>query len=252
MVDPSLFVYRLSYHTIILLLYVDDIILTGDTPSLLDDLILTLGRTFSMKDLGPLHFFLGIEVHRTPKRLFLPQSKYAYNLLSNVHMQSCKPLATPMETKSIVMKGANDPYPNIKEYRSIVGSLQYLTMTRPDLSYAVNTVCQFMHNPTISHFQMVKRILRYVSGTLHLGIRVLNKSTIDLFAFSNANWVGCPTTRSSTTGFCTFLGSNCISWSAKKQPTIARSSEEAEYRTMASTTAELTWLSFILRDIGIA
>ena len=108
-----------------------------------------------------------------------------------------------------------------------------------------------MHAPTNEHFQMVKRILRYIKGALSLGVRILHHSNLDLFAFSDADWAGCLVTRRSTTGFCTFLGSNCISWSAKKQPTVSRSSTEAEYRAMASTAAELTWVSFILRDIGL-
>ena len=98
---------------------------------------------------------------------------------------------------------------------------------------------------------MVKRILRYVKGTISLGLRIVQHSSLDLYAFSYADWARCPTTRRSTTGFCTFLGSNCISWSAKKQPTVSRSSAEAEYRTMASTSTELTWISFILREIGL-
>jgi hypothetical protein len=108
-----------------------------------------------------------------------------------------------------------------------------------------------MHAPTNAHYQMVKCILRYVKGTLSLGVCILRESSLDLYAFSNVDWAGCPTTRRSTIGFCTFLGSNCISWSAKKQPTVSRSSTEAEYWAMASTAAELTWISFILRDIGV-
>lgn len=108
-----------------------------------------------------------------------------------------------------------------------------------------------MHAPTMGHFQAAKQILRYISGTVSYGIRILANSTLDLYAFSDADWAGCPLTRRSTTDFCTFLGANCLSWSAKKQSMVARSSTEAEYRAMASTTAELTWLSFILRDLGV-
>jgi hypothetical protein len=173
------------------------------------------------------------------------------DLLAHTNMLDCKPVATPMATKRVSLSHAEELYSDITEYRRIVGTLQYLTLTRPDLSYAVNTVCQYMHAPTNEHFQMVKRILRYVKGTRSLGVRILRHSSLDLFAFSDADWAGCPITQRSTTGFCTFLGSNCISWSAKKQPTISRSSTEAEYRAMASTAAELTWVSFILRDIGL-
>uniref|UniRef100_A0A2N9FMY8 Reverse transcriptase Ty1/copia-type domain-containing protein n=1 Tax=Fagus sylvatica TaxID=28930 RepID=A0A2N9FMY8_FAGSY len=149
------------------------------------------------------------------------------DILTHMKMLDCKPVATPMASKRVSLPQADDLYFDITEYRCIVGTLQYLTLTCPDLSYAVNT------------------------GTLSLGVRILRKSSLDLFAFSDANWAGCPITRRSTTGFCTFLGSNCISWSAKKQPIVSHSSTEAEYRAMASTAAELTWLSFILRDIGI-
>ena len=140
-------------------------------------------------------------------------------------------------------------YPS--KFRSPVSGLQYLTFTRPDIAYSVNHVCQFMQFPTVARFQLAKRLLRYVQGTTHFGMKILAESTLDLYGFSNADWVGCPTTRISTTGFCTFLGSNCISWSAKKQAIMARSSVEVEYKSMASTATEITWLSFLLCDLGI-
>ena len=160
-------------------------------------------------------------------------------------MSSCKPISTPMPSKGRHLPNCNELYPNPTHYRSIVGGLQYLTFTRPNISYSVNFVCQFMHAPTLAHYKFVKLILRYVRCTTHLGMHILASSTLDLYAFSDADWVGF------TIGFCTFLGGNCISWSAKKQSTIARSSAEVEYRSMASTVAELTWLSFLLRDLGI-
>ncbi|KAK2991573.1 hypothetical protein RJ640_013833 [Escallonia rubra] len=235
----------------ILLLYVDDMILTGNNNALLDEFTADLGRMFSMKDLGPLHFFLGIQVNCTPDGLFLHQSKYAGDLLQRAMMVDSKPIANPMAPKSFSLKNKDSLFHDPTLFRSIVGGLQYLTMTRPDLSYAINVVCQHMHRPTQAAFQLMKRILRYVKGTTQLGLQIRSASSLDLYAFYDADWAGCPSSRRSTTGFCTFLGSNCISWSAKKQSTVARSSAEAEYRAMASTTAELTWLSFLLRDIGI-
>uniref|UniRef100_A0A2N9FFL0 Reverse transcriptase Ty1/copia-type domain-containing protein n=1 Tax=Fagus sylvatica TaxID=28930 RepID=A0A2N9FFL0_FAGSY len=166
-------------------------------------------------------------------------------------MTDCKPSPTPMASKQPHLANHDDLFPDITEYRRIVGILQYLTLTRPNLCYVVNSVCQHMHAPTYGHFQMVKRILRYVKGTISLSLRIIQHISLNLYAFSDADWAGCPTTRRSTTSFYTFLGSNCISWSAKKQPTVSRSSAEAEYRAMASTSAELTWISFILRDIGL-
>uniref|UniRef100_A0A2N9IC37 Reverse transcriptase Ty1/copia-type domain-containing protein n=1 Tax=Fagus sylvatica TaxID=28930 RepID=A0A2N9IC37_FAGSY len=136
-------------------------------------------------------------------------------------------------------------------YHSIVGALQYITLTRPDLTHAVNLVCQFMHQPGASHFQAVKRILRYLQGTLDYGLRLFSRSSLSLYGFSNADWAGCLDTRRSTIGYCIYLGANCISWASKKQPNVSRSSAKAEYRSMSTTTAELTWLMYLLRDIGI-
>ena len=136
-------------------------------------------------------------------------------------------------------------------YRSIVGALQYLTMTRPDITYAVNQLCQFMHAPKNSHLAAVKRILRYLKGTLGLGLSFRASSDFSLTAYSDADWAGCPDDRRSTTGSCIFLGPNLISWSSKKQPTVSRSSAEAEYRAVALTTADLHWIQFLVKDVGL-
>ncbi|KAK2400878.1 hypothetical protein QL285_050531 [Trifolium repens] len=159
-------------------------------------------------------------------------------------------MSTPLEAKTKI-ESNETPLDDPGYYRGLVGALQYLTLTRPDLSYSVNYVSQFMHSPTVMHLKMVRRILRYVKGTIDVGLKFTSNTTLDLFAFSDADWAGCPTTRRSTTGYCTFLGGNIISWCAKKQHTISRSNTEAEYRAMANTAAELTWLTFILKDLQI-
>ena len=153
--------------------------------------------------------------------------------------------ATPMAIKDKSHSSDSESV-DATVFRSIVGALQYLTFTRPDIIYAVNKVSQFFSNPTLIHLKAVKCILRYLNGTQNFGIRYIAQSPTSLYAFSDADWAGCPTTRRSTTGFCTFLGANCVSWSSKKQPTVSRSSSEAKYRAMASTAVEITWLTFIL------
>ena len=132
-----------------------------------------------------------------------------------------------------------------------MGSLQYLTFTRPDITHAVNKVCQKFQQPTKADLRAVKRILQYLKGTLNFGLRYLKQSSLTLYGFSDSDWASCPVTRRSNSGFCIYLGSNCISWSSKKQTTVARSSAEAEYRCMASTAVELTWLTNIFKEIGI-
>jgi hypothetical protein len=165
-------------------------------------------------------------------------------------MSGCNPIGTPLAQKHNLRR--DDPIlVDATNYHSIVGALQYITLTRPDLTHAINLICQFMHQPGASHFQAVKRILRYLQGTLDYGLRLLSQSSLSLYGFSDADWAGCLDTRRSTTGYCIYLGANCISWASKKQPTVSRSSAEAEYRSMSTTTAELTWLMYLLRDIGI-
>jgi len=195
--------------SLILLLYVDDILLTGSTTSLVSYFIQLLQSEFAMKVLGPLHHFLGIEILSTTDGLHLSQTHYALTILERANIVDCKPMSKPLETK-IKITSADTPLDDPSYFRGLVGSLQYLTLTHPDLSYCVNYVSQFMNSPTIVHLKMVRRILRYVKGTINAGLHFTSNTTLDFFTFSNADWAGCPTTRRSTTGFCTFLGGNII------------------------------------------
>ncbi|XP_059277831.1 uncharacterized mitochondrial protein AtMg00810-like [Lycium ferocissimum] len=166
-------------------------------------------------------------------------------------MACARAIHTPLAQKHELHEpqgSAIDP----SDFRSIVGALQYLTLTRPDISHAVNLLCQFMQHPVANHWAGVKRVLRYLAGSTQLGLRMTARSSLNIVGFSDADWGGCPLTRRSTTGLCVFLGSNCVSWASKKQTTVARSSAEAEYRALASLAAEITWLTYILQDIGIS
>ncbi|GJU31983.1 ribonuclease H-like domain-containing protein [Tanacetum coccineum] len=246
--DSSLFIYRQGIDTAYLLLYVDDIVLTASSEGLLQRIIGSLHQEFAMTDLGPLNYFLGISVTRDSSGLFLSQKKYAIEILEKAHMVSCNPSRTPVDTESkLGIDG--DPVSDPTLYRSLAGSLQYLTFTRPDISYAVQQVCLHMHDPREPHLSALKRILRYVQGTLNYGLQLFSSSTSDLVAYSDADWAGCPTTRRSTSGYCVFLGNNLLSWSAKRQPTLSRSSAKAEYRGVANVVAETCWLRNLLREL---
>ncbi|KAM1666352.1 hypothetical protein ACFX14_045629 [Malus domestica] len=243
--DASLFVLQAS-APVLVLVYVDDILVIGPNTILCQHFIHKLSQAFPVKDMGPLHYFLGLEVQRNSEGLFMHQSKYSLDLLHKANMAGAKPCVTPLGTTKLDHSGPLLSNPT--EYRSLVGGLQYLTWTRPDLSFAVNQVCQFMHSPREQHLQAVKRILRFLKGTLTQGLW-FKKGSLALTAYSDADWAGCTFDRRSTTGFCVFLGPNLISWNAKKQPTVARSSTEAEYRALAHTAAEITWICKVFSDI---
>ncbi|GJZ65530.1 ribonuclease H-like domain-containing protein, partial [Tanacetum coccineum] len=231
--------------TAYLLLYVDDIVLTASSKGLLQQIIGSLHQEFAMTDLGPLNYFLGISITRFFSGLFLSQKKYAIEILEKAHMVSCNTSRTPVDTKS-KLGVDGDPVSDPTLYRSLAGSLQYLTFTRPNISYAVQHVCLHMHDPREPHLSALKRILRYVQGTLNYGLQLFSSSTTYLIAYSDADWAGCPMTRRSTSGYCVFLGNNLLSWSAKRQPTLSRSSAEAEYRGVANAVAETCWLKNLL------
>jgi hypothetical protein len=250
MVDPSLFVFRNGSTFLYLLLYVDDIILTGNNPAVVTSLITALASTFELKDLGPLRYFLGLQIDYGHDYLFVHQRKYITDLLSKFNMTSYKAASTPFPISHKLQASSEDLLSDPTPYRSLVGALQYATFTRPDITYALNQVCQYMHKPTATHLAAAKRILRYLQGTLHLGIRFQSGSPA-LTAFTDSDWVGDPYDMRSTTGITVFLGNNPITWVSKKQHTVSRSSTEAEYQAFATGAAELAWLRQVLCDLGI-
>ncbi|KAK1650367.1 hypothetical protein QYE76_068172 [Lolium multiflorum] len=220
--DASLFVYTNNVTTAYLLLYVDDIILTASSTDLCAHRRLRV--EFALKDLGPLHYFLGIEVVRRTDGFFLHQRKYAHELLDRAGMLNCKPVATPVDTKSKLSATDGSFATNASSYRSIVGALQYLTLTRPELQYVVQHVCLHMHAPRDPHWAAVKRILRYIRGTMDFGLSLHASTATDIVAYSDADWAGCPDTR--------------------------RSTAEAEYRAVANAVAEVSWLRQLLVEFS--
>jgi hypothetical protein len=177
---------------------------------------------FALKDLGNLHHFLGIQVTRSKQELTLSQKHYAKEVLQRAGMHKCKPVKTPLVTseKLSVGNGTSLGEEESNKYINIVGGLQYLTLTQPDISFVVNCVRQFLHSPTDLHMEVVKRILRYVQGTLDMRLHFC-KSSLTPRAFSEADWVVCYNDRWSTSGFAVYLGANLVSWSSRKQQIVS-------------------------------
>ncbi|GFZ21561.1 hypothetical protein Acr_29g0007230 [Actinidia rufa] len=239
-----------AHDTVLLLLYVDDIIITGDDVHGISELQDFLHRHFEMKDLGPLGYFLGLEVSSGITGYSLTQTKYASNLLTRASLSDCKTTSTPLEANARLTSLDGDLLSDATLYRQLIGNLIYLTVTCSDIAHAVHLVSQFMSAPCSTHYAAVLRILRYVKGTLFHGLHFSSQSSLQLYAYSDADWAKDPTARRSTTGFCFFLGDSLISWRSKKQTLVARSSTEVEYRGLVDTTQELFWLRWLLQDMG--
>ena len=249
--DSSLYVQTGQTEKLMVLIYVDDLIITGSNADSIAALKKKLQGKFPVKDLGPLKYFLGIEVATSRKGLFLNQRKYTIDLLRDSNMLNSKPANTPFDSK-LQLDKLGDPLDSPNYYQKLVGKLIYLTITRPDISFAVSLVSQYMHAPTVVHLCMVKRILRYLKKTIGRGIVMRRNGHTDIIGFSDSDWAGNTIDRRSTTGYCMFVGGNLVSWKSKKQPVVARSSAEAEYRAMAAASCEMVWLKNLLTDLGFS
>ncbi|XP_070675335.1 uncharacterized mitochondrial protein AtMg00810-like [Malus domestica] len=182
----------------------------GSSSHLISQVITAFTVDFEMKDLGLLHYFLGLQISYTLDRLFVSQTKYINELVDKVDLQESKPCATPCLPYHRLLKDDGKPYHSSEQYRSVVGALQYLTFTRPDIVFSVNQACQYMHNPMVSHVIAVKQIIRYLKGTSTYGI-YFKPGPMHLQAYRDADWAGDPNDRRLTSGFVVFLGSNPIS-----------------------------------------
>ena len=249
-VDTSLFILSIGADIFYLLVYVDDILLMGSNSVVLYRLIQLLGSDFKLRDLGVVHYFLGIEVQPTAIGLMLRQHKYILDILTRASMTSRKPVDTLIFTSKVTI--LPDPlFSDPTRFHQIVGALQYLTFTISNICFAVNRVCKFMHAPTDSHWGAVKRILRYLRGTTTYGLHITRSSSFALHGFTDADWAGSTDDCKSTSDYLVFFGQTPISWKSSKQRTVAHSSTEAEYKALVDGTAEVIWLQYLLRDLQI-
>eukprot|EP00253_Pinus_taeda_P023024 PITA_23024 len=248
--DNTVYTKKVGNSLIILVLYVDDLILTGSDPNLINHVKSSLKKKFEMTELGHLHYFLGLQVLQSKEGISLSQSKYACDILRHFHMEDCKPAPSPFQSGVKLSVSCTSPEVDATLYRQLVGKLLYLTHTRPDLSFAVGLVARFMQNPRGSHWKAAKRILRYVRGTVQFGIHYSAKAAPLLVGFTDSDWAGDPDDRKSTSSYVFTLGSGPITWACKKQAAISLSSAEAEYRGAVEASKEALWLRQILSEFG--
>ncbi|CAH9119730.1 unnamed protein product, partial [Cuscuta europaea] len=196
-------------------------------------------------------YFLGLEVARGRKGIFLCQRKYILDVLDETGLTGAKPVSFPMPQYHGLQSAEGPLFSEPDRYRRLVGKLIYLTLTRPDISYSVHILSQFMQAPRRVHWDAVIRVLRYLKGHPGQGILLGRHSPLSLVGYCDSDWASCPNTRRSVTGYFVTLGGSPISWRTKKQATVSRSSAEAEYRSIATLTCELLWLKSLFSSLRI-
>ena len=250
-VDTTLFIKSKDKDLLLVQIYVDDIIFGSSNPSLCEEFASLMQNEFEMSLMGELNYFLGLQIKQSEKGIYLSQVKYIKEILKKFGMQDCKPIATPMCTSSSLNVDENGKAVDQKAYRGIIGSLLYLTASRPDIMFSVGMCARYQANPKESHLVASKRILRYIKGTSNLGLFYPKSENFDLIAYSDADYGGCKIDRKSTSGICHFLGRSLVSWGSKKQSTVDLSSTEAEYVAASSCCTQVLWIKHQLEDFGI-
>ena len=249
--DYSLFTFTKGAVNIQILIYVDDLIITGNQPKEVEFFKRYLASCFKMKDLGLLRYFLGIEVARNKTGMYLSQRKYALEIIEEAGLLNSKPANFPMEQNHRLALSESPLLSQPEKYRRLIGRMIYLGVTRPDLAYSVHVLSQFMQSPREDHWQAALRVVRYLKGSPGQGLLLRANDSLHITGWTDSDWASCPITRRSVSGYFVQLGSSPISWKTKKQHTVSMSSAEAEYRAMAYLTKELIWLKRILQALGI-
>ena len=250
--DYSLFTLVQGSSIIYVLVYVDDLIIGGNDSVLISRFKDHLHRCFHMKDLGVLKYFLGIEVARANEGIYLSQRKYALDIVSECGLLGAKPADTPIEQNHNLARADGPYFSDPAKYRRLVGRLVYLAVTRPELSYGVHILAQFLQSPRQKHWDAATRLVRYLKGSPGQGILLSSRNDLKLSVYCDSDWAACPLTRRSLSGYIVMLGNSLISWKTKKQKTVSRSSAEAEYRSMALAFCELIWTKAVLESLGVA
>jgi hypothetical protein len=247
-VDPNLYLLMKEEDILILVLYVDDLFLTR-AETLIVACKQDLAKEFEMKDLGLMHYFLGLEIWKKEGKTFLGQGKYTIGILKRFGMEDCKSMTTPMITNLKKLNSSESEKVNRTIYKQLIGCLMYLKNTRPDICFVVNTLSEHMVDPREVHWIAAKHILRYLKGTIEFGLQYLQRDQINLVGYSDSDWAGNTADRKRTSGCCFSLGSGVISWYSRKQKSVALSSAEAEYMAASQASCEAIWLQKMLVNL---
>ncbi|GJR40038.1 retrovirus-related pol polyprotein from transposon TNT 1-94 [Tanacetum coccineum] len=249
-IDPTLFTIRYGEDILLVQIYVDDIIFGSTNPKYSKRFEKLMHSRFEMSLMGEMKFFLGLQIHQSPRGIFINQAKYALEILKKHGMDKCDSVGTPMATKPKLDADLSRKLVDQTNYRSMIGSLMYLTSSRPDIVQAVCYCVRYQARPTEKHLKEVKRIFRYLKGTTNMGLWYLKDFGFELTAFLDADHVGCLDTRKNTSGSIQFLGDKLVSWMSKKQICTTMSSAKAEYVALSISCAQVMWMRTHLKDYG--
>ncbi|KAJ9564153.1 hypothetical protein OSB04_000119 [Centaurea solstitialis] len=241
-IDSTLFLKKYPKHILLVQIYVDDIIFGSTNPKLCEKFELLMKSKYKMSMMGELTFFLGLQIKQSEKGIFINQGKYVHEMLKKFDLTSCTPMKTPMAPPLSLDKNSKGKPVDVTLYRGMIGSLLYLTASRPDIMYSTCLCARYQAEPKESHLTAVKRIFRYLKGTPNLGLWYSKDSGFDLTAYSDSDFAGCKIDRKSTTGGCHLLGGKLVSWTSKKQNSVSTSTAEAEYVAAGICCAQVLWL----------
>ncbi|GKA58322.1 retrovirus-related pol polyprotein from transposon TNT 1-94 [Tanacetum coccineum] len=251
MVDNTLFTKKKDSNLIIVQIYVDDIIFGSTCQEMCDDFVKIMHDEFEMSMTGELNFFLGLQIKQLEDGIFFNQSKYIKEMLKKFRLEDSKPMKTPISTETKLTKNVEGESVDNTKYKGMIGSLLYLTASRPDIMFSVCLCARFQEDHKTSHLKAVKRIFRYVKGTMHLGIWYPKGSGIETIVYADSDHAGDYVDRKSTSGICTFIGCYLTSWFSKKQTALAISTTKAEYVSAGKACQQALWMKQALVDYDI-
>jgi len=249
-VDPTLFLRKVNGHLMVVQIYVDDIIFGSTDPSLSKEFENLMKSKFEMSMMGKLNFFLGLNIRQSNDGIFVNQEAYTKKLLERFGYSNCKKAKVPMKFGTQLEPYLDEPAVDIHTYRSMIGSLLYLTASRPDIMFSVCVCARYQANPRKPHLDAVKQIFKYLRNTTGLGLWYPANTGFGIKAYSDADLGGCKLDRKSTTGGCQFLGGKLVSWQSKKQTSVSISTAESEYVAAASCCSQILWMQSQLLDYG--
>ncbi|GJY14181.1 uncharacterized mitochondrial protein-like protein [Tanacetum coccineum] len=249
-IDKTLFIKRQKGDILLVQVYVDDIIFGSTKKELCNAFEKLMYEKFQMSFMGELTFFLGLQVQQKKDGIFINQDKYVVEILNKFGFIKVKTASTQMETQKPLLKDEDGEEVNVHMYRSMIGSLMYLTSSRPDIMFAMCACARYQVNPKVSHLHAVKRIFRYLEGQPKLGLWYLKDSSFDLVAYTDSDYARSSLDRKSTTGGCQFLRCRLISWPCKKQTVVVNSTTKAEYMAASSCCGQVLWVQNQLLDYG--